>query len=106
MHKLCETMDGLLFEYASFIGSLELAYRHSEGESLSLNSLQVQIEPTLHIYIVLEQAVDAVRCLKRGALLNALRNLKLRAYQGDGLASRVLQLLLEAAATPYLKMLA
>ena len=104
MHRFCETMDGLLREYASFVGSLETAYRQ-HGDHLTLSVLQVQIQPSLHILVVLGRAVEAVRCHTGGALLNSLRNLKLRTYQGNELACSILQRLLEAAAVPYLKML-
>jgi gamma-tubulin complex component 2 len=70
-----------------------------------MRELQVLVQPSLHAMSVLRHAIEAVRDKKGGAMLNALRELRVHAYHGDVAGDRILGILLENASIPYMDML-
>jgi hypothetical protein len=108
MQSLCETMDRLVQDYVAFVAGLEQQYRQSSGSSTSsftMRELQVLVQPSLHAMSVLRHAMEAVRDKKGGALVNALRELRVHAYHSDVAGDRILGILLDNASVPYMDML-
>jgi len=105
MQGFCEGLDVLLHEYMVFITGLEQKYRRDPDHDFLIRRLQVQVRPSLHAMSVLERATQTVSDQKGGGLINALRNLKSRTYEGDAVADNVLQILLDRASVPYMNML-
>jgi gamma-tubulin complex component 2 len=99
MQAFCEAVNRMIQDHISAMSSLDGHYRRQD---LTLRTLQVHVRPSMHSMSVLERACDAVRQKKGGALINALRELKLQCYEGDETADRILQALQDAAAVPYL----
>jgi gamma-tubulin complex component 2 len=107
MQSLCETMDRLVQDYVVFISGLEQQYRQlgDSKPSFTMRELLVLVQPSLHAMSVLRRAIEAIRDKKGGALVNALRELKVHSYNGDAAADRILGILLDNASVPYMDML-
>jgi gamma-tubulin complex component 2 len=107
MQSLCETVDQLVQDYVVFVAGLEQQYRQSSGSTsaFTMRELQVLVQPSLHAMSVLRHAIEAVRDKKGGALVNALRELRVHAYHGNAAGDRILGILMDNASVPYMDML-
>ena len=99
MQALCHTLDGLLAEHVATVLSWQNQFRDGK---MTMRNLQVQARPSMHSMLLLERVCAVGRDKTGGALINALRKLKLQTYEGDTSADSTLQTILEAAAVPYM----
>jgi gamma-tubulin complex component 2 len=102
MQALCKTLDEMLQEHCVYIAKLELQFRKT---GMTMRRLQVLVRPSLHSMSVLERVTRAVANEKGDALINALRRLQIRVYEGDGAADAIIFKLIESASIPYMSML-
>lgn len=105
MHAVCAKIDSLLLDYSSFVTNLERQRNCEQHTMLSLFNLFSQVQPRMRWMQVLERIVQVAATKKGGALINALRLLKLTECDGDPVANELMQDILEAAARPYLEIL-
>ena len=104
MQAFCERLQVICCDFVTFVGQLEKTYHQEQPHVGQLRALLVNLRSSMHSMWVLNQATEVVRHEKGGALLNALRDLKL-SLSGDSVASDILTGLLEAAAAPYMTIL-
>lgn len=99
MQALCETLNRVLEKCTAEVVAWQLQYRKKE---LTISILQAELRSSMHSMSIVERACNNVRDKKGGALINALRHLKLHSYEGDEEADHILQLLIDTAAVPFM----